>query len=68
MPHLACKVRLAELIRWLLGFRISFCVRENQEDAREEIEEEAGEQGFAAKDMAGEIVIDPVIEATTVSP
>ena len=34
-----------------------------QEEAREEIVEEAAEQGFVVEDMAGEILVDPVEES-----
>jgi len=35
-----------------------------QEEARVEIEEEAGNQGFVVEDLAGEIVAEPVEEST----
>lgn len=52
-----------------IGFRNPLCcIRENQEGARVEIEEEAGEQGFVVEDMAGEIVAEPVTEPPVASP
>lgn len=42
--------------------------KNHQEEARVEIVEEAGEQGFVVEDMAGEILVDPITDSPAAAP